>query len=106
MLKPRRLNSPETRARTPGRSSTSTEIVCVLIQVRTSRRVAAACSSGENSGPRMISSLGRPAGTIGKTPSWVSTRKSTTTDWSSVASAFSRVASTSVARSQRRPRAP
>src|ERR671911_311628 len=74
--------------------------------VRTSRRVAAACSSGENSGPRMISSLGRPAGTIGKTPSWVSTRKSTTTDWSSVASAFSRVASTSSARSQRRPRAP
>src|SRR5215207_3264107 len=75
-------------------------------QVRTSRRVAAACSSGENSGPRMISSLGRPAGTIGKTPSWVSTRKSTTTDWSSVARAFSRVASTSEARSQRRPRAP
>src|SRR5215207_4897353 len=73
---------------------------------RTSLRVAAACSSGENSGPRMISSLGRPAGTIGKTPSWVSTRKSTTTDWSSVARAFSRVTSTSSARSQRRPRAP
>src|SRR5215211_4801879 len=75
-------------------------------QARTSRRVAAACSSGLNSGPRMISSLGRPAATIGKTPSWVSTRKSTTTDWSSVASAFSRVASTSSARSQRRPSAP
>src|SRR5215216_5221734 len=32
MLKPRRLNSPEMRARTPGLSSTSTEMVWVLIR--------------------------------------------------------------------------
>src|SRR5919198_194540 len=72
-------------------------------RARTSRLVAAACSSAENSGPRMISSLERPAGTIGKTPSWASTRKSTTAGTSPTASAFSRVASTSSGRSTLAP---
>ena len=42
-------------------------------------------SWGANSGPRMMSSLDEPAGTIGNTPSRGSTRKSITTLRSSTA---------------------
>src|SRR3954471_21406682 len=63
-------------------------------------------SCGANSGPRMMSSFDVPAATIGNTPSRGSTRKSITTLRSSMAYAFSIVASTSSGVSTRSPTAP
>src|SRR4029453_19167989 len=59
-----------------------------------------------DSGPRMMSSFDAPAGTIGKTISLGSTRKSITTLRSSTEYAFSITASTSSGLSARRPTAP
>src|SRR5207253_8786065 len=59
-----------------------------------------------NSGPRMMSSFEAPAGTIGKTISWGSQRKSITTLRSVTESALSMTASTSSGDSARSPTAP
>src|SRR5258706_6522427 len=72
----------------------------------TSLRAAACCSAGVNSGPRTMSSLGRPTGTMGKTPSASWVRKSTTAGTSLTDRAFSSTASTSPGCSQRSPTQP
>ena len=99
MLKPRRLKSPAIRASTPGLFSTRTERVWRLIE-----------SSWSNSGARLraylMSSLLVPAATIGQTIASRWTRKSTTTGWSSMAIAFSIVASTESGESHARPTQP
>src|SRR6476620_5042640 len=73
MLNPRRLNSPATRASTPGLFSTRTDRVCLVIAhpslSKTGRMPRAA----------MMSSLLVPAATIGQTIASLPTVKSTTT---------------------------
>src|SRR5690606_35226685 len=104
MLKPRRENREAARASTPGVSSTRTDSVCRLI--RNLSYSSSSSQSGAMSRAYWMLSLLTPAATIGQTiESWL-TVKSITTGTSLIAMAFSMVASTSSARSQRSPTQP
>src|SRR6185312_2107616 len=103
MLKPRRLNSAETRARTPALFSTRTESVWRVI---VSPQTWSAPKTGRTSRAAMMSSLLDPAATIGQTWASCPTTKSITTGASSIAMAFSITASTSSLVSHRRPTQP
>ena len=101
MLKPRRLNSPAIRARTPGLFSTRTDRVCVG-----SSELVLVERRGAMSRAYLMSSLLVPAATIGHTIASRCTRKSTTTGTSLISIAFSIVASTSSGDSQASPTQP